>query len=223
VGSGKRLAAQAASRDTEAVRFAVVDVETTGLDPKTTRVVECAVVELASDGGVLEEWTSLVSVPGEGELGASWLHGITREMLATAPPFREIAGELSAHLAGRVVVGHVLEFDLAHLATEYARCGLVLPDLRGVGICTRELARANLPPGSRSLIACCKALGVNCPAAHTALGDASATAAVFRALLRLGAVPDPGPAGTRASALTWPRLACGPTRAVPRPTREQSF
>lgn len=210
------------SHDAEAIHFAVVDVETTGLDPATTRVLECAVVELASDGHVLEEWTSLVAVPGKGELGASWLHGITREMLEPAPSFREIAGELSAHLAGRVVVGHVLEFDLAHLAAEYGRCGLVLPDLRAVGICTRELARANLPPGSRSLIACCKALGVSCPSAHTALGDASATAAVFRAFLRLGAVPDFGPAGRRAGALTWPTLTCGPTRAVPRPTREQS-
>jgi DNA polymerase-3 subunit epsilon len=202
--------------------FAVVDVETTGLDPATTRVLECAIVELAADGHLLGEWTSLVSVPGEGELGASWLHGITRSMLVAAPPFRELAGELAMHLAGHVVVGHVLDFDLAHLAAEYARCGLELPHLRRAGICTRDLARANLPPGPRSLVACCRALGVRCPAAHTALGDARATAAIFQAFLRLGVVPDLAGASARAAALTWPAFASPPncsSRAVPRPGR----
>jgi DNA polymerase-3 subunit epsilon len=218
-GRDERPAGLASLPEADAIQFAVVDVETTGLDPTTTRVLECAVVELAADGNPLGEWTSLVSVPGEGELGASWLHGITRAMLAPAPPFRELVGELTAHLAGRVVIGHVLDFDLAHLAAEYARCGLVLPDLRRVGICTRELARSNLPPGPRSLVACCRALGVSCPAAHTALGDARSTAAVFAAFLRIGAVPDARPAAARAAALAWPLSAWDPlrpSRAVPR-------
>lgn len=199
------------------IRYAVVDVETTGLDPAITRVLECAVVELGPDGDVLAEWVSLVSVPGEGELGASWLHGITRAMLAGAPSFADIASEISGRLAGRVLIGHVLDFDLAHLAAEFARCGLRFPALRGAGICTRDLARAGLPPGSRSLIACCRALGVSCPAAHTALGDARATAAVFRAFLQRGAVPDPAKVAARAARLPWPEAVPGPSRAVPRP------
>ena len=205
-----------------AVQYAVVDVETTGLDPATTRVLECAVVVLEPDGAAAGEWTSLIAVPGEGELGASWLHGITRSMLAGAPPFAELAGEISHQLAGRVVVGHVLEFDLAHLAAEYARCGLELPDLRRAGICTRDLARACLPPGPRSLVACCRALGVDFPAAHTALGDARATAAVFRAFLQRGVVRGAPGLGARAATLAWPRSLWepdGPSRAVPRPGR----
>ena len=206
----------------DASRFAVVDVETTGLDPATTRVLECAIVELAADGHLLGEWTSLVSVPGEGELGASWLHGITRSMLVAAPPFRELAGELAAHLAGHVVVGHVLDFDLAYLAAEYAevRARAAAPSSRRH--LHHDLARANLPPGPRSLVACCRALGVRCPAAHTALGDARAAAAIFQAFLRLGVVPDLTGASARAAALTWPAFAspsnCS-SRAVPRPAR----
>ncbi len=221
-GSDEGPADRGAPPHSDAIRYAVIDVETTGLSPVTTRVLECAVVELASDGRQLGEWTSLVSVPGEGELGASWLHGITRSMLAGAPSFQELTGELSAQLAGHVVVGHVLDFDLAHLAGEYARCGLVMPDLRPAGICTRELARAHLPPGPRSLVACCNALGVDCPAAHTALGDARATAAVFQAFLQLGVVTGVRAAGARAAALTWPQpegKRSQPTRAVPRPPR----
>jgi DNA polymerase-3 subunit epsilon len=203
----------------DAPRFAVVDVETTGLDPAVTRVLECAVVELASDGRVAGEWSSLVSVPGQGELGASWLHGITRAMLATAPPFAELASEISAQLSGHVVVGHVLAFDLAHLAAEYTRCGLRLPDLRGVGICTRDLARAHLPPGPRSLVACCRALGVACPAAHTALGDARATAAIFQAFIELGVIPELRAMAEHAASLNWPPSTHGPSQAVPRPVR----
>jgi DNA polymerase-3 subunit epsilon len=218
----ERSVEQTAFLDAGAVRYAVVDVETTGLNPATTRVLECAVVELACDGRVLREWASLVSVPGEGELGASWLHGITRSMLTSAPSFQELAGELATQLAGHVVVGHVLDFDLAHLAAEYARCGFVMPDLRRAGICTRDLARAHLPPGPRSLLACCDALGVPCPAAHTALGDALATAGVFKAFLHLGVVPGVRAASARAATLVWPGPTWKPSdlsRAVPRPTR----
>jgi len=218
-GRDERLANRETPVGSDATRFAVVDVETTGLDPAVTRVLECAVVELASDGRELGEWSSLVAVPGQGELGASWLHGITRSMLAKAPSFPELAGEISAQLSGHVVVGHVLEFDLAHLATEYTRCGLQLPDLRSVGVCTRDLARAHLPPGPRSLTACCRALAVERPAAHTALGDARATAAVFQVFLDLGVVTGMREAAARAAALTWPPFVVGPRRAVPRPVR----
>ena len=222
-GDGSRPDRQT-SPGAHAVRYAVVDVETTGLDPATTRVLECAIVVLEPDGVALGEWTSLIAVPGEGELGASWLHGITRSMLAGAPSFAELAGEISRQLAGRVVVGHVLEFDLAHLAAEYTRCGLELPDLRRAGICTRDLARSSLPPGSRSLAACCRALGVDFPAAHTALGDARATAAIFRAFLQRGVVGGAPGLGARAAALAWPQSLWEPgepSRAVPRPTRQR--
>ena len=163
---------------------------------------------------MLAEWVSLVSVPGEGELGASWLHGITRSMLAGAPSFADIAGEISGRLAGRVLIGHVLDFDLAHLAAEFARCGLRFPHApRSRHLHPRP--RAGRPP-ARIAFPHRLLPGAGCELPrrpHRARRRARATAAVFRAFLQRGAVPDP--AKVAAPRRTTP-VAGGRPRAQPR-------
>jgi len=163
-----------------APRYAVIDVETTGLEPGIDRIVECAIVELDGAGRVLDDWVSLVAIPGSEEPGASAIHGISRRMLSGAPTFPELIPELVRRLAGRILVGHVLAFDAGHLGAEFARAGMPLPDLVADGVCTRDLARDHLPPGPRSLEACCAAIGVAHHGAHSALGDARATATLLR-------------------------------------------
>ncbi|MGA8295772.1 MAG: 3'-5' exonuclease, partial [Acidimicrobiales bacterium] len=148
--------------------LSILDVETTGLDPAFSRVVECAVVTCSSEGELLEEWSSLISVPGADEIGAGWLHGITRSTLEEAPGFAEVAGEIAERLRNTVVVGHVVAFDLSHLRAEFRRIGAAFPDLEGASVCTREVALACLPSGSRTLAAVCARLGVVREDAHTA-------------------------------------------------------
>lgn len=185
-------------------RFAVLDVETTGLEPETSRVVEIAVVEIDRAGAVLGEFSTLVRIPGEGELGATAIHGLTRLDLLGAPRFGELAPLLAARLEGRVVVGHVVAFDLGHLGAEFARAGRPWPVLSDASICTKELASTILPEGSRSLRSCCAASGVAAPVAHRALPDARATAALFVRLLdRLGE-DRAASAWASAQQVTWP-------------------
>ncbi|MDA8291858.1 MAG: 3'-5' exonuclease [Actinomycetota bacterium] len=198
------------------VRYAVVDVETTGLDAHVHRVLECAVVELDGDGLELDRWSSLVSVPGDGEPGASFVHGITRAMLAAAPTFPELLPELVRRLSGRVLVGHVLAFDLGHLAHEFALAGTRLPELGAGGICTRELARRHLPPGGRSLALCCAATGIAVHDAHTALGDALSAAGLLRWFIAQGFSGEWGDAVAAARATEWPDPGSGPDPSIPR-------
>ncbi len=55
--------------------FAVIDVETTGLHPgANNRIVEIAIIGLASDLTTVDEFSSLVN-PGR-DLGPTWLHRI---------------------------------------------------------------------------------------------------------------------------------------------------
>jgi DNA polymerase III subunit epsilon len=174
------------SGDVSAATLAVIDVETTGLDPQTSRVVECAIVRCTGHGQVLDEWSSLIGVPGSDEIGASWLHGITRATLRGAPTFAEVAERIVDKLRGAIVVGHVVAFDLAHLHAEFMRIGARLPALGGATICTRELARDRLFAGSRTLAAVCSRLGVSPIEAHTALGDARATASALAEFVARG-------------------------------------
>jgi DNA polymerase-3 subunit epsilon len=189
---------------TRNVHFAVLDVETTGLDPATTRMVEIAIVEMDQAGRRIDEFSTLIDIPGDEPLGAEFIHRISRSMLDTAPRFDEVVGSICTHLAGRIVVGHMVNFDIGHLSSEFARSGGELPDLFGSTLCTRDLALAVLPPGPKTLAACCDATGVENDAAHTALGDARATAELLLILLRSGYEAGLELLGERASTVIWP-------------------
>jgi DNA polymerase III epsilon subunit-like protein len=186
--------------------FAVVDVETTGLDPAGTRMVEIAIVELDRSGRRVDEFSTLLSIPGEGPVGAEFIHRISRPMLARAPRFEDVAGTICQRLSGRIIVGHVIAFDIDHLSGEFVRAGLVMPNLADSTLCTRDLARMVLPPGPKTLAACCAATGIRHKAAHTALGDARATAELLVILLRSDFDASLAALGAAARGVSWPEL-----------------
>lgn len=106
----------------------VLDVETTGPDPATARVVEVALVTLRPDGQRAPAWSRRVNpqchIPPE----ASAVHGITDADVAAAPTFRELAPEVSALLAGADLAGYNLRtFDLPVLEREFSLSGVPWP------------------------------------------------------------------------------------------------
>jgi DNA polymerase III epsilon subunit-like protein len=166
----------------ESERFAVIDVETTGLDPREDRVVEIAVVEVDGAGRSLAEYSSLVRI--EGCVGASAIHGLDAVALRAAPRFEELADELEMRLRARVAVGHRVAFDLAFLEAELQRAGRPLGNVARV--CTIELADAlGVAEGSHRLARACAAQGITVAGAHRALSDARATGLLLGRYLRL--------------------------------------
>ena len=166
----------------QSLRYAVLDVETTGLRPEESNIVEIAIIELDECAQVISEWSSLVRAPGQGELGATHIHGITRSMVDDAPTLSDFADEITERIQGRIIVGHVIEFDLAHLACEFSRIGRGLPNVGSVSVCTRDLARRQLRFKPLTLRNCCEQLGIAVQGAHSALGDTRATVALFQHL-----------------------------------------
>jgi DNA polymerase-3 subunit epsilon len=158
----------------------VVDVETTGLDAASERILEVAVVRLDADARVTGEYATKVSI--DGPVLLSEVHGLTAAQLSDAPPFAAVGAALAARLTGTVVVGHNVTFDLAFLRAEYRRAGVAMPVFPA--LCTRELAvRLGREPEAWNLRACCAEAGVVPDLAHTALGDARSTAALFKVYL----------------------------------------
>jgi ATP-dependent Lhr-like helicase len=164
--------------------FAVIDLETTGFAPHLQdRVVEVAMVLVDPEGTVTGSWSTLVN-PGR-DTGPAHVHGIHNGDVEGAPSFTELADWLADLIRGRVVVAHNAEFDLAFLASEFERADV---DLLAVGsLCTQQLTgRLGLldPESSRDLHSCCSAVGITLNGAHTATGDAEATAALLGHCLR---------------------------------------
>lgn len=191
--------------------YAVVDVETTGLFAGRwhNRVVEIGVVHVGRDGVVDGEWSTLVNP--ERDLGPQHIHGIRASDVRGAPTFAELAGDLAARLDGRIVVAHNLGFDLRFLRYEYERLGLSVPLDVEFGLCTMALSERYLWSPSRSLAACCAAVGIRQDNAHSALYDARAAAELLGYIIRAADRPEPWDAlfvGRR-----WPGMpeGCGRT------------
>ncbi len=166
--------------------YVVVDVETTGGRPwHEDRVTEVAAVHV--DGGrATLAYHSLLNpgrpIPWE----ITRLTGIDDAMVRGAPTFADIAGELAAHLVGRVFVAHNARFDFGFLDAEFSRIAPTpLASLVTEQLCTVRLSRrllAHLP--RRNLDAVANHYGVAIAGRHRASGDALATAEVLKGLLR---------------------------------------
>jgi len=153
--------------------FAVVDFETTGLSPaKGDRAIEIGLVHVAPDGTLEDEHETLIHV--DRSVGASWVHHITARDLLHAPDFEGIAHELRDLLAGRVFVAHNVSFDSRFLLAEYSRMGASIPVHQSTMLCTMKLSRSLI--GRGKLSDCCDYFGIANEDAHSALGDAHATA-----------------------------------------------
>src|SRR4051812_21994078 len=106
--------------------FAVVDVETTGLSPYLRdRVVEVAVVLVDLQSGILDEYATLINP--ERDIGPTHIHRITASDVVGAPTFAEVAGDIAERLAGSVIAGHNVRFDIGFLRSEYERIGVPMP------------------------------------------------------------------------------------------------
>ncbi len=166
--------------------FAVVDVETTGMQPTVDdRITEIAVVVVH---GTRREvvFDSLVN-PGRPIPGRiQELTGISDAMVKTAPTFADIADGVVDALAGRVFVAHNARFDWGFVGAEVKRAkGLVLD---GPRLCTVRLAR-RLYRGeqSYSLGALAERFGLENAARHRAAGDAVVTGMLLERLLSVAA------------------------------------
>ncbi|GLV73972.1 DEDDh family exonuclease [Streptomyces hygroscopicus] len=176
--------------------YAVVDVETTGL-ARDDRIVSAAVYQLDARGAVQDHWYTLVNP--QRDPGPVWIHGLTAEMLADAPRFPEIAEQLSARLADRVLVAHNAAFDWSMLAREYARTRSAAPVRQR--LCTIALSKElGLPLPNHKLETLAAHYGVVQRRAHHALDDARVLAEAFRPSLHRAAE----------TGLRLPLLACQP-------------
>jgi len=169
----------------DAVRFAVVDVETSGLSLRRHRLLQVGVVVVDRHGAVIDRWASLIRPPRRVfyRVGPTRLHGIRRRAMRHAPELAAVIGQLSSLLDGAVFVAHNATFDLGFLHKAAAQAGMPLSI--GATLCTLQLSRQLDPHRelSHRLSALCDRYDVILVRPHDALADADATAAVLPHLL----------------------------------------
>jgi DNA polymerase III epsilon subunit family exonuclease len=160
--------------------FVVVDVETTGTDPKLADIVEIAAIRIKA-GTIVDRWSSLVN-PGRSIVG-NQMHGITDKDVKGAPSPKEAAETFIAYAGRATIVGHSVGFDLGFIE-----------EARGDGyrfdadryLDTLVLAREAYPGWGESykLTDLARFFGVTLENNHRALPDAEATAELLLVFAR---------------------------------------
>jgi DNA polymerase-3 subunit epsilon len=159
-------------------RYAVLDVETTGLRPDSgDKVVQVAVTLLDARGVVERSWSTLVDPLRDP--GPVHVHGITTERLLGAPTFAEIAPTLAGLLQGRVFVAHNARFDWTFVSAEMRGAGVRVPVREQ--LCTWKLAqRLDLPVENLKLATLASHWGIEQTRAHDAVDDTRVLVEVLR-------------------------------------------
>ncbi len=155
------------------IKFACLDTETTGLSPAAGGKICEIAVSVSQNGQKIEEFSTLLNpgMPMHPDVIA--IHGITNEMVKTAPTFEQILPRLLALLDGCVLVAHNADFDLSFLRAETQACGLRFPEYPVVD--TLKLARKNGRFQRNNLGVIATALGINADGAHRAMADVRMT------------------------------------------------
>lgn len=159
----------------------VLDLETTGLNPRTDKIIEIGAL-LVEDGEILDTFSTFVS-PGRRLLSQTTeITGITDEMLEHAPVFADIAEKLLAFLGEHVLLGHSIISDYAFL-----KKALVNEQPKGFafernGLDTLKIARRFLPAEQKKALSALTAYFQIPHEPHRALADAQATFLLYEKL-----------------------------------------
>lgn len=157
-----------------------IDLETTGLNPKTDKIIEIGAVKVVN-GIILETFTTLVNPGRRLEERVIELTGIDDHMLEGAPGPEEVLPGLLRFLEELPLLGHRILFDYSFLKKAAVNQKLTLEKS---GIDTLKIARRYLTGlEHRTLEYLCEHYEIP-HNAHRALGDALATHELYQILAR---------------------------------------
>jgi len=149
----------------------VIDVETTGTDPKMSDLVEVAAVKIKGTK-IVDRWSTFVN-PGRPIVG-NQMHGITDKDVQGAPSPKEAVEKLFAFIGDSLVVGHNVGFDIGFIEAAMGDGFRVRPESY---LDTLVIAREGYPGAeSYKLGDLARFFGVELSQSHRALPDAEATA-----------------------------------------------
>ncbi len=153
----------------------VIDIETTGVNPKNDRILEIGIIEI-EDWKIINEFSTLLNPKVRISKNAYKVHKISEKMLVDAPTFEEISSFIREKLNGSLVVGYkCLKFDLTFINYELFRANKI--PIFPVVI---DLSYLNDFFKAKSLYQIGKRIGIKINKKHRALFDAKITFKIIR-------------------------------------------
>jgi DNA polymerase-3 subunit epsilon len=154
------------------LKYAVVDLETTGTHPSNNQIIEIGIVQI-DHGEITETFQTFldpgISVPPF----ITGLTGITDRDLEGAPLFPDVAPKILRYLDNRIFVAHNVGFDYNFLQKQLRKCDITFEAQK---VCTVQLSRKLIPNlAHHTLDDLARHFHLQIPNRHRALDDALAT------------------------------------------------
>ena len=153
----------------------VIDIETTGINPKNDRILEIGIIEV-ENWKIINEFSTLLNPKVKISENAYKVHKISEKMLIDAPTFEEISSFIREKLNGSLVFGYkCLKFDLTFINYELFRVNKI-----PIFPIVVDLSYLNDFFNVRSLYQMGKRIGIKISKKHRALSDAKITFKIIR-------------------------------------------
>lgn len=173
-------AVQKETKDVEQVSFAApnkqsmsdlvfLDIETTGLDADTDRIIEIGAVKISS--GVRTEFHRMICIDVHIPDTVRILTGITDDMLQNGTALEAGIHDLATFIQGAVLVGYNISFDIRFLNRALEQCSLEPIHNKAVEL-IREAKKRNSFQANYKFETTLKEYGIEQPVLHRALEDA---------------------------------------------------
>lgn len=149
--------------------YTIVDIETTGLDPINSRIIEISAVKYRCNRKI-DEYVTFVYIEEKVPDRITKLTGITNDMLKGAPTAKDALTGFITFIGEDILIGHNVAFDLAFLGSEYQDyCG---KKLYNNYVDVLRIANEKLPfLESHKQIVVAKYFGIKTEGSHRALTD----------------------------------------------------
>ncbi len=162
--------------------YSVIDIETTGLQPSKSEIIEIAAINVGEDGEIEDTFHSLIKPKKAISKRITSINGITNEMVADAPSIEEVLPKFIAFIGDNTVIGHNVNFDVNFIYD--ASENILGEPFTNDCIDTLRWSRKVLPDlEEHSLSALIEHYGITNDQEHRALSDCKATKELYEMLL----------------------------------------
>ena len=157
--------------------FVVFDIETTGLNSHTNKIIEIGAVKIKA-GRIIDRYSQLINPGISIPYYITEITSITNEQVANQPKIDEVIGKFVEFIGDAVLVAHNAPFDMGFIKRDIKEYLNI--DLENSVIDTLQMARDLFPDFKKyGLGDLNKSLGLALEKHHRAVDDSQATANMF--------------------------------------------
>ena len=157
--------------------FVVFDIETTGLNSHTNKIIEIGAVKIKA-GRIIDRYSQLINPGISIPYHITEITSITNEQVANQPKIDEVIGKFVDFIGDAVLVAHNAPFDMGFIKRDVKKCLNI--NLENSVIDTLQMARDLFPDLKKyGLGDLNKVLGLALENHHRAVDDSQATANMF--------------------------------------------